>query len=270
MTDDAVTNDTSTTTASASRQAKPLTVEFCGELYPVAPDAEFGIGRESDLTIDDNPYLHRRFLTLSRDHGMWWLANVGTLLTATVTDATGTMQAWLAPGAKLPIVFQTMHVMFSAGATTYDFTITSDEDWFGTAVAADGSGGSTTVLPITLTTTQRQLIVALAEGVLTQTVPGRGTIPTSAEAAARLGWSMTTFNRKLDNVCDKLDKLGVAGLRGGRGKLATNRRARLVEYAVTTRLVGVEDLPLLDAAQDAAAADEADEGEQPGRQGAEG
>jgi hypothetical protein len=57
---------------------------------------------------------------------------------------------------------------------------------------------------------------------------------------------MTTFNRKLDNVCDKLDKLGVAGLRGGRGKLATNRRARLVEYAVTTRLVGVEDLPLLD------------------------
>jgi hypothetical protein len=241
-----------TTDATSAQQARPLTVEFCGELYPVSPDAEFGIGRESDLTIDDNPYLHRRFLTLSRDHGMWWLTNVGTLLTATVTDATGTMQAWLAPGAKLPIVFQTMHVMFSAGATTYDFTITSDEDWFGTAVAADGSGGSTTVLPVTLTTSQRQLIVALAEGVLTQTVPGRGTIPSSAEAAARLGWSMTTFNRKLDNVCDKLDKLGVAGLRGGRGKLATNRRARLVEYAVTTRLVGIEDLPLLDAARDAA------------------
>jgi hypothetical protein len=240
------------TDATSAQQARPLTVEFCGELYPVSPDAEFGIGRESDLTIDDNPYLHRRFLTLSRDHGMWWLTNVGTLLTATVTDATGTMQAWLAPGAKLPIVFQTMHVMFSAGATTYDFTITSDEDWFGTAVAADGSGGSTTVLPVTLTTSQRQLIVALAEGVLTQTVPGRGTIPSSAEAAARLGWSMTTFNRKLDNVCDKLDKLGVAGLRGGRGKLATNRRARLVEYAVTTRLVGIEDLPLLDAARDAA------------------
>jgi hypothetical protein len=225
---------------------KPLRVEFCGELYSVDPDAEFGIGREAELTIDDNPYLHRRFLTVAHDHGMWWLSNVGTLLTATVTDATGTMQAWLAPGAKLPIVFQTMHVMFSAGATTYDFTIESDEDYFGTAVQVDSSGGSTTVLPVTLTTSQRQLIVALAEGVLTQSVPGRGTIPSSAEAAERLGWSMTTFNRKLDNVCDKLDKLGVAGLRGGRGKLATNRRARLVEYAVTTRLVGVEDLPLLD------------------------
>ena len=227
---------------------KPLTVEFCGELYSVDAGTEFGIGREAELTIDDNPYLHRRFLTVGHDFGMWWLSNVGTLLTATVTDATGTMQAWLAPGAKLPIVFQTMHVMFSAGATTYDFTISSDEDYFNTAVRIDSSGGSTTVLPVTLTTTQRQLIVALAEGVLTQTVPGRGTIPSSAEAAERLGWSMTTFNRKLDNVCDKLDKLGVAGLRGGRGKLATNRRARLVEYAVTTRLVGVEDLPLLEGA----------------------
>ncbi|WP_374006856.1 hypothetical protein [Leifsonia sp. LS-T14] len=227
---------------------KPLTVEFCGEVYWVDPASEFGIGREAELTIDDNPYLHRRFLTVGHDFGMWWLSNVGTLLTATVTDATGTMQAWLAPGAKLPIVFQTMHVMFSAGATTYDFTISSDEDYFNTAVQVDSSGGSTTVLPVTLTTTQRQLIVALAEGILTQTIPGRGTIPTSAEAAERLGWSMTTFNRKLDNVCDKLDKLGVAGLRGGRDKLATNRRARLVEYAVTTRLVGVEDLPLLEGA----------------------
>jgi hypothetical protein len=57
---------------------------------------------------------------------------------------------------------------------------------------------------------------------------------------------MTTFNRKLDNVCEKLDKIGVDGLRGGRGRLATNRRARLVEYAVATRLVSVDDLALLD------------------------
>ncbi|MGJ3403836.1 hypothetical protein [Glutamicibacter sp. Je.9.36] len=52
-------------------------------------------------------------------------------------------------------------------------------------------------------------------------------------AAARLGWGITKFNLKLDNVCDKLDKAGVAGLRGGPGKLATNRRARLVEHAVS-------------------------------------
>jgi len=139
-------------------------------------------------------------------------------------------------------------VIFSAGSTTYDFTIRSEEDFFNTSLPLNASAGSTTILPVSLTTSQRQLIVALAEHVLTQSVPGRGAIPTSAEAAARLGWSMTTFNRKLDNVCDKLDKIGVAGLRGGRGKLATNRRGRLVEYAVATHLVSAEDLPLLDAA----------------------
>jgi hypothetical protein len=65
-------------------------------------------------------------------------------------------------------------------------------------------------------------------------------------AAARIGWTLTRFNRKLDNVCDKLDKVGVQGLRGGKGNLATNRRLRLVEYAVATRLISQDDLYLLD------------------------
>ncbi|WP_414653090.1 hypothetical protein [Humibacter sp.] len=230
---------------------KSVTIEFCGEEYRVDSPGDFSIGRESDLTLDDNPYLHRRFLRVFDEHGMWWLANVGTLLTATVTDGTGGVQAWLAPGARLPIVFETMHVMFSAGPTTYDFTIQNAEDLYSTSRILQETGGSTTILPVTLTTSQRQLIVALAEGVLRQQVPGRGTVPTSADAAARLRWSITTFNRKLDNVCDKLDKLGVAGLRGGAGKLATSRRARLVEYAVATHLVGQEDLALLDRDHDA-------------------
>ena len=225
---------------------KPLKIEFCGEWYDVEHPNDFHIGRESDLVIDDNPYLHRRFLRIYEDFGMWWLSNVGTLLTATVTDATGQVQAWLAPGARLPIVFPQMQVLFSAGSTTYEFTVFSSEDYFNTSAAMAGSGGSTTIEPIPLTSTQRLLIVALAENVLRQSSPGRGEIPSSAEAAARLHWSMTTFNRKLDNVCDKLDKIGVRGLRGGKGNLATNRRLRLVEYAVATHLVSKEDLYLLE------------------------
>ena len=75
-------------------------------------------------------------------------------------------------------------------------------------------------------------------------------LPSSAKAAERLGWTITRFNRKLDNVCDKLDRIGVKGLRGGPGALATNRRARLVEYAVASRLVTGDDLPLLDLTDD--------------------
>ncbi|QAY73763.1 hypothetical protein ET445_10805 [Agromyces protaetiae] len=224
----------------------PLKIEFCGEWYPVEAGRPFGIGRDADLVVDENPYLHRTFLTITDEHGLWWLSNVGQLLSATVSDSTGSVQAWLAPGAKLPIVFQTLHVMFSAGPTTYDLTIHAEADYYGTSLTAEATPNGTTVMPVTLTASQRLLVLAMCEHVLAQPTAGRGVVPSSAEAAERLGWSMTTFNRKLDNVCEKLDKLGVDGLRGGKGKLATNRRARLVEYAVATRLVSAEDLPLLD------------------------
>jgi len=225
---------------------KPLAVEFVGERYTVEPDRTFTVGRDSDLAIDDNPYLHRHFLRLAADGGLWWIINVGSQLSATVTDSSGQVQAWLAPGARLPLVFPTVHVLFSAGSTTYDFAIHLQEEFYGPAGSALRVVGGTTLEPIPLTSSQRLLIVALAEHVLAQSVPGRGRIPSSADAAARLGWSMTTFNRKLDNVCEKLERLGVDGVRGGRDKLATNRRARLVEYAVSTRLVTKDDLALLD------------------------
>jgi hypothetical protein len=223
----------------------PLRIEYCGEWYEL--DGEFFIGREADLSIDDNPYLHRRFLAIVHENDLWWIVNIGHLLTATVSDATGAVQAWLSPGAKLPIVFPLLHVMFSAGSTTYDFSIHADGEFFSTTAHTSITTGSTTMLPVNLTSSQRLLVAALSEHVLVQAVPGRGDLPSSADAAARLGWSMTTFNRKLDNVCDKLDKIGVAGLHGGKGKLATNRRARLVEYAIATRLVTVDDVALLDA-----------------------
>ena len=96
----------------------------------------------------------------------------------------------------------------------------------------------------------RQLVLALAEPMLRREGTSLVEIPSSQAAADRLGWATTRFNRKLDNVCDKLDRMGVKGLRGGPGALATNRRARLVEYAVASRLVTPEDLPLLDLPDD--------------------
>lgn len=226
--------------------AGALQIEFCGEWYELDPRKDFTIGREADLTIDENPYLHRTFLIVRFEYGMWWLQNVGRTLSATISDVSGQVQSWLAPGSKLPIVFQHTNVMFSAGSTTYDFAVHSKADFYNTSQLTITASGNTTHDTVHLTSSQRLLVVALAEDVLRHNAPGRGEIPSSAEAAKRLGWSMTTFNRKLDNVCDKLDKLGVTGLRGGRGKLATNRRARLVEYAISTRLVTIDDLVLLD------------------------
>lgn len=229
-----------------------LALEFCGEWFDPAQAADgFDIGREGDLAIDDNPYLHRRFLRVTQEDGIWWLSNVGSLISATVCDAGGGVQSWLPPGHRLPLVFPTTSIVFTAGPTTYEVTAQLTDAPYHEVRSEDPESGATTIGAISFTTSQKQLIVVLAEPMLRREGTGLSEIPSSADAARRLGWATTRFNRKLDNVCEKLDRIGVKGLRGGPGLLATNRRARLVEYAVASRLVTAADLPLLDLKDDA-------------------
>ncbi|SIR87159.1 FHA domain-containing protein [Williamsia sterculiae] len=222
-------------------------VDYCGERFPLRPDVSFSIGREADLTVDDNPYLHRRFLTVHHDNGMWWLSNVGAHLSASVATGDVGFSATLAPGARMPLVLGRATVVFSAGPTTYELDIHTDPVAASGGQLTDGHVGRTTLGVPSLTESQRVLIVVLAEEMLRRDGTGASAIPSSADAAARLGWSMTKFNRKLDNVCDKFDQIGVNGMRGGGGRLASNRRVALVEYAVSSRLVTRADLPLIDA-----------------------
>lgn len=225
-----------------------LRVQFCDETYQIDDGGSFTIGREGDLMVDDNPFLHRRFLVISQHDGNWALFNVGAKLTATVTDEGGHLEAFLAPGAWLPLVFVATDVRFTAGPTSYSLSIVNDSPPFVPVPARSADVGETTVGVTNLTPDQRRLIVALAEPRLRGDGRASVNLPTSAEAAARLGWVMTRFNRKLDNVCQKLARLGVRGLHGEPAKLASNRRTRLVEYAVATRLVTRDDLVLLDIA----------------------
>ncbi|MFE6997784.1 hypothetical protein ACFVAE_17630 [Microbacterium sp. NPDC057659] len=222
-----------------------VTVEFAGEYFPVLAGGRFTVGREGDLAIDDNLFLHRHFLDISEEQGLWWLANVGTRLSASVTDASGGVQAWLSPGARLPLVFARTTIVFSAGPTTYELVVHSTQPKF-RPVRQELLDGDSTIGEVPLTLSQKLLVVALAEPMLRRDGTGMSAIPSSAAAAERLGWTVTRFNRKLDNVCDKFDRIGVPGMRGGVRSGATNRRARLVEYAVTSRLVTRDDLPLLD------------------------
>lgn len=225
-----------------------LLVDYCGEEYLLGPDDRFTIGREADLSVDDNPFLHRQFLSISYAMQLWWITNIGTHIAATVSETSGTMQAWLSPGARLPLVFPEMLIVFTAGSTTYEIELRIPTADYSVAPTAKWRhhDGDTTVGQVSLTESQKLLIVALAEPRLLRPGEGRIEVPPSAQAARRLGWTTTRFNRKLDNVCEKLDRIGVRGLRGGRDSYASNRRARLVEHAITSLLVTERDLELLD------------------------
>ena len=234
--------------------AEPLLVDFVGELYHVQPGTHFSIGREGDLVLDDdNLFMHRSFLVLEHDTGLWWVANVGSNIGATLTEKSGTSRSWIAPGARVPLVFPEMAIVFTAGSTTYEILLTVPLPGYETARprSLTPQTGEATVGMVTLTPSQHLAILALAEPWLRRTGTGPVDLPRNTDAAARLGWTLTRFSRKLDNICDKLDRIGVKGMRGGPRAHASYRRTALVDYALTARIVTVEDLPLLDStAQD--------------------
>ena len=222
-----------------------VTVEYKGHTHVVHAKHPFAIGREGDLVLDaDNPDLHRKFLVIRRHDGVWWLDNVDSRLSATVAARPSGMEAWLLPGKHLPLVFPGVVVWVTAGAVTYDFEILCKDAPF-QAVAVDAHVKHREKATVSLTRDQRLLIAALAENVLRNLDRGAGCVPTSGDAARRLGWAMTKFNRKLDNVCGKLEQIGVEGLHGGPKRLAVSRKARLVEYAVSAGIVTRHDLALL-------------------------
>ena len=227
-----------------------LRVEFCDSWTAIPSDRAWALGRDADLIIDDNPFLHRRFLELHRAEGMWWLANVGQRLSATVTDVGGSMHAWLGPGARLPLVFDVTVLRFAAGATSYEVSLHLDPGVFQPTPSGTSVSGETTRGDVVLTPEQHLLVVALAEPALRASGRGMASLPSSSAAAARLGWPLTKFNRKLDHVCQKLGRAGVAGLHGCADQLASGRRAQLVHHALATRLVSIADLALLDQAPD--------------------
>jgi hypothetical protein len=220
-----------------------LLIDFCGETRELHSGEELTIGRQSDLQIDDNPFLHRRFLHFYDQDGLWWIANVGSQLTASVADRDGLVQAWLAPDARLPLVFDSTVVWFTAGPTAYEILLDVDPPCYQALPGEPVADGASTIGRIVLTPDQKLLILALAEPALRH--GRRGEVPTTSAAATRLGWTQTKFNRKLDNVCEKLGKMGARGLHGSSEQLASSRRTRLVEYALATRIVTNADFPLL-------------------------
>lgn len=226
---------------------RTLQVELAGELWTLTEGQKLTLGRVGDVVIDDNPYLHRNFLELEFVDGFWWLANVGSRATATLSDARRLTTSTLGPGVRMPLLFDKTAVTFAAGPFSYEINLFVDlPAVHAVGVPEAAESGDTTIGGTTFTESQLLAILAVAEPLLRRIGTGVWAVPSAVQAAQRLGWTQTKFNRKLDNVCDKLDRAGVRGLKGGRGKQALGRRARLAEYAVNARIVTARELPLLD------------------------
>lgn len=223
-----------------------LRLEFCGEWYSPEPSRVFAIGRHADLQIDDNPYLHRRFLEVSDRNGLWWLSNVGTQLPVTVSEASGSAMSWLTPGGAMPLVFPHTVFRFTAGETSYEMNAHLDCPPYSTWRGPNDSDENTTIGRVVLSGEQKLLVIALAEPMLRKGPGEVSSMPSRKECAQRLGWTLKKLDRKLDAVCQKLHRSNVRGVYGSIDDVAMNRRARLVEFCVASGLVSGSDLVAID------------------------
>jgi hypothetical protein len=196
------------------------------------------------LDIDSNRFLHRCTGRFIEDAGFWWVENT--------TDATpfhvrcGGFTALVPAGDRLALTHPTTTIGFTAGPCSYQVVVHLDDLPPDPPPAATPPGDETDADPrqlIELTTEQRLLAAVLAEPRLRGT--GRE-IPSNETAAARLGWSQTKFNRKLDWLCERLRRAGVQGMKERDGGRAIGRRARLVDHLLDRGLIGEAELELLD------------------------
>lgn len=247
----------STPTASSHAEARPngdgpqhdLIVEFVGDERTLSPGDELTFGRSADIVIDDNRYLHRTVGRFAWNNGMWWLVNTGSSVALRLSDVNGPSYTRVAPGAAVPISFETARITFEAGGSNYEMGVELLSDpsapTADTIEAGDDLAERTTLAnALPLNAEQRLLLVALAGPVL-RAGSTDTELRTNRQIAAQLGWTITKFNRKLDGLCKKYAEAGVAGLRGSSDLLARDRRVRLVEHVVDASIVSPADLALL-------------------------
>lgn len=234
-----------------SAMAHDLVVEFVDEERTLRPGQELTFGRSADLVIDENRFLHRVVGRFRWTNGMWWLTNVGSSIAVAVADRDGPSFTKVAPGASVPISFESAAITFEAGGRPYELHVEllAELPEFDDELPPSSTDEiTTTAASLPLTTEQRLLLVALAEPRLRDRSGGE--LPTNREIASRLQWTITKFNRKLDGLCRKYATAGVSGLRGSSDSLARDRRVRLVEHALHAGIISAGDLTLLDETVD--------------------
>lgn len=221
-----------------------LVVEFLGERRRVVRGSRLTFGRVGDISLDTNSDLPIVVGSFTESFGLWWIVNESFAVDMRVIDRQSDSHLLLAPQGDAPIGFSVFDVRLVVGRASYELSVSVDAD-----SAERGVGISSGDRPrahrsqVSLNHEQRQLLTVLAEP---QLLGGHHAgLPTNAEAASRVGWRITKFNRKLDHLCLKFEKLGVHGLRGNSRRLASGRRQTLVDYCIAARIITIDDLAAL-------------------------
>jgi hypothetical protein len=208
-----------------------LTVDFCGEHHEVPENGWLTVGREGDVVVDDNPYLHRRFLQIGQTDGLWWVVNVGDQLAATVADS----EAACRHGCPVPGSRSFEHDgSLPAGRISYELELHMAGLLEPIAMPGGRDHRGTDAVHF------RPAVAGHRAGEPILRSEGECGVGRRRRAAQRLGWTSTKFNRKLDNVSEARESaFGVHGAPESSG-------LNLAWWStIAVRLVTTDDLLLL-------------------------
>lgn len=233
------------------------TVTYRGEVHclDTEHDLLFGRGSGNDLNVEREPddLVHRRFGRIYFRNGVWWIANDGSRLSLAINDQNSVSSIVLAPGCTAVLSFRQVAIRFSGRTPNYEISIDLGDPGTlsGTPDASESADGAAFGRPTTdqaqmpLVGEQRLLLVALAENKLRNPHEPLA-LPTNRAVARRFGWSRKTFDGKLGRLAEKFKRWGMTGLVGELAEPATDRRNKLVNYAIDRAIIDVHDLDLLD------------------------
>ncbi len=217
------------TNVEPTSDAPCLTVHFVGETYN--PLSELVFGREAELSLDENTYLHRQAGRFRTRDDVWWLENIGSRLRLTMVSSDGSVLD-LQPGGSSPLLGTVGEVSLTAGPTRYEIGYAlqyrqAEEHDVG---PAPRQGVDTITYGVILTPRERDFAVVLAQNRLTGR---RGPLPTHGEIAEIWGVSAKTVDNTLQRLRAKLRKQNLRSIQS---------TETLVEYLVTQGLVTMADL----------------------------
>lgn len=224
-----------------------LTILFIDEEYRLDPEERFAFGRSGDLEVDsENLYMHRTVGTFRFHQGVWWLHNEAA--TATIEIVSGDGFLTVVPAGQSTALSQAFStIRFEFGQMHYELECRLGIEPLPEVDEISPDTGLTTLKfgNVRLNEEQRLMLTAFAADSLRSSRLS-DTLPSTAEVANLLGWTVKKVTRKLDYLCVRLAETGVSGLRGQLGDDATDRRRRLVEHAVNNALISARDLDELD------------------------
>ncbi len=194
--------------------AGALFVDFCGEERAVAPEGSSPSGAPAGSRSTTTPTCTACSGDSPNETACGGSTTSAVGFRCSCAAANRPSSALIAPGTSVALTHGEFVLTFSAGPTNYELlgALETDE-WAIDLLGPDGLAGARTLEwgRVELNDDQRLLLLAMCERRLVDPGAVDGPILANRQGAARLGWSLPKFNRKLDHLCEKLHRAGVAG-----------------------------------------------------------